>query len=252
MYGVYGKPWLALDALLPLDLLDEEHIAIELATSTKHSNSYGKGFARDMTNYLTCPPDASASIRQFYAENGDNPAAITEFAKIYYKALAPTRVVRLANMNPRLLGDLRPQFQQLVASDKWWTPIECMFPCVREFIRASGAFDSVGRVHFLLTDQQSATPEHIDSAHPLCGPQRGYNAPPDREFLWIKMSQPKHFYVLDDQTGYRHQVTSRAAWFNTYDLHGGDPNEVVTWSLRIDGVFSNDFRNKLQGLANAS
>jgi hypothetical protein len=95
MYGVYGKPWLALDSILPLELLDEEQIAIELATSTKHSNSYGKGFARDMVNYLTCPPDASPAIQQFYRDNANNPAAITEFAKIYYKALAPTRVVRL-------------------------------------------------------------------------------------------------------------------------------------------------------------
>ena len=90
MYGVFGKPWLNLDSLLPLDMLNEEEIAIELATSTKHSNSYGKGFARDMVNYLTCPADASSRVKQFYAENADRPEAITEFAKIYYKALAPT------------------------------------------------------------------------------------------------------------------------------------------------------------------
>lgn len=252
MYGVFGKPWLNLDSLLPLDMLDEEEIAIELATSTKHSNSYGKGFARDMVNYLTCPPDASRKVQQFYAENAHRPEAITEFAKIYYKALAPTRVVRLAHMSPRLLSDLRPQFQHLVSDPTLWTPISGMFPHVREFIAASGAFKHVGRVHFLITDQQSATPEHIDSHHPLCGPARGYKAPADRQFLWIRMNQPKHFYVLDDEAGIRHEVTSKSAWFNTYDLHGGDPNPVVTWSLRIDGAFTDDFINKLRELANAS
>jgi hypothetical protein len=56
----------------------------------------------------------------------------------------------------------------------------------------------------------------------------------------------KTFYVYNEDTKEKHIVDSPAAFFNDLDMHGGEVCQSMTWSLRIDGVFSEEFRKKLE------
>lgn len=245
MRGVYGRPWLALDDLVPLEILDAEAINMELATAPRNNNVWGVEFPKDFIHFMRCPPDASPAVQEFYERNKNNRQAIANFAKLQYQAYSPTWTVRLVEMDKRLAGKVAKDFQLAVDDPTMWTPIPNIFPSVHRFIRESGVFQSTGRMNFFITDHNCNTPEHTDYQHDSNSLTKGYHAAAEKEFLWISLAQQKNFYVLDEATGTKHVVTSKCAWFNTLDRHGGDPVRPQTWSLRIDGVFTPEFRNKL-------
>jgi hypothetical protein len=63
------------------------------------------------------------------------------------------------------------------------------------------------------------------------------------EFVWFRSNTDKPFYMLDPVTGERKYVQSHCAWFDTVNqFHGGDGRDGLTWSIRVDGEFTEDFR----------
>ena len=52
-------------------------------------------------------------------------------------------------------------------------------------------------------------------------------------------------YEWDPETKNKTYINSRAAWWNDQDWHGGERIMEQSYSLRIDGKFTNDFRKKL-------
>jgi hypothetical protein len=63
-------------------------------------------------------------------------------------------------------------------------------------------------------------------------------------FIWINIDGRKKFWLWDDETKERIDITSRAVIFDNADWHGADPATFTGWSLRVDGVFSNAFLEK--------
>jgi hypothetical protein len=63
------------------------------------------------------------------------------------------------------------------------------------------------------------------------------------EFIWFRTNLDKPFFMLNPQTGERVDVRSHAAWFDTVNqYHGADATGELAWSIRVDGVFSDEFR----------
>lgn len=77
MRGVYNQPWLDLDDLVPLSLLNEEHINIELATSTRTNNTYGADRPNDFAQHLRPPPDASEMVQAMLYASRVGASALT-------------------------------------------------------------------------------------------------------------------------------------------------------------------------------
>jgi hypothetical protein len=64
------------------------------------------------------------------------------------------------------------------------------------------------------------------------------------EFVWFRTNMDKPFYMLDPRTGERRYVRSHSAWFDTVNqFHGGDGQDGLTWSIRVDGEFTEEFRS---------
>ena len=69
------------------------------------------------------------------------------------------------------------------------------------------------------------------------------------------ISNPKYLFSklgIDHVTNYKKiYVKGKVVWFNAMDIHGGDPLEHFSWSLRIDGIFKDEFkeiiRRKVRG-----
>jgi hypothetical protein len=52
--------------------------------------------------------------------------------------------------------------------------------------------------------------------------------------------------MLDPETGERCTVGSHAAWFDTVNqFHGADASGGLSFSIRVDGVFSDEFRRNI-------
>jgi hypothetical protein len=97
-------------------------------------------------------------------------------------------------------------------------------------------FKARGRMIIMYDDSGRAVTAHRDhDSVELC-----------HEFIWFRTNLGKPFYMLDPRLGERRYVRSHAAWFDTVNqYHGADATCGLSFSIRVDGVFSDDFRSKI-------
>lgn len=63
------------------------------------------------------------------------------------------------------------------------------------------------------------------------------------EFVWFRTNLSKPFYMLNHRTGEKRYVSSYSAWFDTVNqFHGSDPCDGLSFSVRVDGRFTDEFR----------
>lgn len=66
------------------------------------------------------------------------------------------------------------------------------------------------------------------------------------EFMWLRTNRSKPFYMLNPDTGERAYIKGHAAWFDTVNqFHGADASGGLSFSIRVDGVFSDAFRSQI-------
>ena len=130
---------------------------------------------------------------------------------------------------PRELTEEAVHFPNTV---KW---IESLVPSI---------FDHVGRVIFFHREADGIPFEHRDLDGNL-GIQNGYT-PHRNEFIYIRPDLKAPFYIWDPETKNKIHINARVAWWNDQDWHGGSEIMEQSWSLRIDGQFSEEFRKKLK------
>lgn len=94
-----------------------------------------------------------------------------------------------------------------------------------------------GRVVIFLNEPGIATLEHRD----LPDNTHGID-----EFIWINLDKRKRFYVVDPDSQQRVYINNTIAWFNTVDLHGAEPVDYATYSIRVDGRFTDHMRKLLK------
>lgn len=63
------------------------------------------------------------------------------------------------------------------------------------------------------------------------------------EFVWLRTNLSKPFYVFNPSTEEKRYIAGYSAWFDTVNqYHGADATGDLSWSIRIDGRFSDAFR----------
>jgi fermentation-respiration switch protein FrsA (DUF1100 family) len=63
------------------------------------------------------------------------------------------------------------------------------------------------------------------------------------EFIWLRTNCEKPFYVLEPETGAKRYIAGHSAWFDTVNqYHGADATGELAWSIRVDGLFTDEFR----------
>jgi len=109
------------------------------------------------------------------------------------------------------------------------------FALLMDFIKTL-PFESTGRILILYDTNSCKVPAHRDHLETeTC-----------HEFIWFRPNLKKRFYMLNNDTGTRKYVNSYSAWFDTVNqYHGCDPGSGLTYSIRVDGKFTNDFKRKI-------
>jgi hypothetical protein len=97
-------------------------------------------------------------------------------------------------------------------------------------------FEATGRMLVIYDDSGTEVPAHRDHLDAgIC-----------HEFVWFRTNFLKPFYLLNHRTGERLYASSHTAWFDTVNqFHGSDPGEGLTFSVRVDGRFTEDFRRQI-------
>jgi hypothetical protein len=62
----------------------------------------------------------------------------------------------------------------------------------------------------------------------------------------------KRVFLWEEATAKKIPVAGRAYWFNDQDDHGVDADPFFRYSIRVDGVFREDFLARLRDTAEAS
>jgi hypothetical protein len=115
------------------------------------------------------------------------------------------------------------------------TPAAEEFSELTDFIETL-PFKATGRILVIYDDAGAAVPAHRDHlSTEVC-----------HQFVWFRTNLTKPFYVLNPQTGEKLYVESYTAWFDTVNqFHGSDAGRGLTFSVRVDGHFSDDFARRI-------
>jgi hypothetical protein len=155
----------------------------------------------------------------------------------------------LGDEAPRLPGsrlvylartEAKDDYYELDRTELWRpTPEAQEFAPLMGFI-ATLPFAATGRIIIMYDYDGRAVPAHRDhdSAH-LC-----------HEFVWFRTNLLKPLYMLNPESGERLDVTSHSAWFDTVNqYHGADAAPGLSFSIRVDGRFTDAFRAKIPDAA---
>src|SRR5215216_5111027 len=124
----------------------------------------------------------------------------------------------------------------LDASELWHaTEATSEFALLMDFI-ATLPFKSTGRMLIMYDNISRPVTAHRDHAESdIC-----------HEFIWFRTNLTKPFYLLNPATNERKYVESYSAWFDTVNqFHGSDPADGLTFSIRVDGTFTDEFRKQI-------
>ena len=101
-------------------------------------------------------------------------------------------------------------------------------------LKTIGIFSNITESYFLTLDSGGIPFEHFH-------PDQGVAS----EFLHIRPKVSRPFYIRDARTLEKTYINSRVAWWDDRISHGGDPVMFPTYTLRIDGTFTDHFRQKI-------
>jgi hypothetical protein len=109
------------------------------------------------------------------------------------------------------------------------------FSSLMDFIETL-PFKATGRMLIIYDDTARSVPAHRDHL----------SAEVCNEFIWFRTNLRKPFYMLNHRTNEKLYVESYSAWFDSVNqFHGSDPQEGLSFSIRVDGVFNDEFKKKI-------
>lgn len=127
-------------------------------------------------------------------------------------------------------------YYDLDRTDVWEpTPAAAEFAPLMDFITTL-PFKATGRILIMYDPQGRAVSAHKDhDSIELC-----------HEFIWMRTNLRKPFYMQHPETGERRYIEGHSAWFDTVNqFHGGDASGELSFSIRVDGIFSDAFRSTI-------
>ena len=239
MNGIGGKPYIAADDYIDLEgiIALEKEICYGIARSEVQAGIYGPGIkdVEKYGNYLGhsirySKQEMANDERAMFASLTRNQRAL--FFKLYEGMYSASSVVYLRDFKNlsinSYVGKAREDNTKPTANIDY-------FPKLTEWIYKL-PFKEIGRIIFFLHEHDCTLLTHRDGVR---------YAPHNNEFLWINPCGVKNFFIYDENTGDEHVVDCKAAFFNDLDMHGGRSNSKMTWSLRVDGIFTDEFRKQL-------
>jgi hypothetical protein len=127
--------------------------------------------------------------------------------------------------------------------EKSWTADAELFPELKAWLESlvGTVFTHLGRIIFFKAEHDCQMLMHRD----LILPDEHDYFNHRHEFIHLRTTLDKPFYIWDPETDTKVLVDSHATFFNDQDWHSGGKVNKQTFSLRVDGVFTEEFRAKM-------
>jgi len=127
-------------------------------------------------------------------------------------------------------------YLDLDKTELWeFTEAASEFTLLVDFIKRL-PFSAFGRMLLIYDDGGRTVPAHRDHEETdVC-----------HEFVWMRTNMRKPFYTLNPVTGEKKYIEGHTAWFDTVNqYHGSDAGEGLTFSIRVDGRFTDEIRGPI-------
>lgn len=256
--GINGKPYLHLEQYLNMESFDQ--MQAEICLGFAEARSFAKegtwmkpGFTWDESSYIINWKPIPRAIEEFLSLPDNDPIKVTgmplfkDFSN-YEQRNKFTRYLKMA------MGAYDPYIYYFLWEEGSWddrtavrklTAEAAHFPSVVLWVEnliEEKIFEHIGRVIFFHCEAGGIPFEHRD-----LDAKNGINVsyPHRNEFIHIRPNTKKSMYVWDPEKKNKIYINSRAAWWNDQDWHGGEMIMEPSYSLRIDGRFTEKFRKKL-------
>lgn len=252
--GLFGRPYLDLSPHLDLSALPEIHEELCLGLA-EIDPLYTGGSHRTLG---IVPPSRLEDERRRAVDYGEILAGLSGEDRARFLSLGDDDVVDPTDVGEEKgRGLTRAQqrwleyrhgvyfpwqvFHQLIETEYWDEKAQprdftrearVRFPETVAFIRGL-PFVHVGRANVM-----GLKARHEGTVHRDGDPAKQRDAD---HFITVSPGGPKELFLWDEETRTKTPVIGRAVWFNDHDHHGVDPSDRFQYSLRVDGVFRDDF-----------
>jgi hypothetical protein len=256
--GINGQPYLNLESYLNMDKFDQ--LQPEIIRGFAEARMYAKegtwmapGFTFEDMSYKHNWKPVYQAMKEFLELPDSDP--IKQAGMPLYKDFKNfeqrNKFTRFLKMS---MGAYDPYIYYYLWEEGSWddrtaprnlTPEAQFFPNVVKWVEdmiEDRIFEHIGRVIFFHCDHDGIPFEHRD-----LDAKNGMNVvkPHRNEFIHIRPNTKKAFYIWDPEKKNKVYLNTRAAWWNDQDWHGGERIMEQSYSLRIDGKFTKQFREEL-------
>lgn len=254
--GINNQPYY--DLAQYLDMAEFDRMQPEIIRGFAEAREHAKegtwmapGFTFDKMSYQPFWKPIYKAMEEFMALPDTDPIKIAGMElykdfKNYKQRNKFTRFLKMA------MGAYDPYIYYFLWEEGSWddrtaprklTDEAAHFPNVVKWVESmTDIFEHVGRVIFFHCDHDGIPFEHRD-----LDAKNGMNVivPHRNEFIHIRPNTKKAMYLWDPESKDKTYLNTRAAWWNDVDWHGGERIIEQSYSLRIDGKFTEAFRKKL-------
>ena len=256
--GINNNPYIDMEQYLDMAKFDQLQPEIlrgfaEAREFAKEGTWMAPGFTFEQMSYIPHWKPIYQAMEEFLALPDDDPIKmggidLYKDFKNYKSRNKFTRYIKMAMgaYDPYIYyflweegdWDQRPAERQLTEESKY-------FPGVVDWVlklKEDKIFEHIGRVIFFHCEADGIPFEHRD-----LDARNGINVvkPHRNEFIHVRPNTKKAFYLWDPEEKNKVYLNTRAAWWNDVDWHGGEKIMEQSYSLRIDGKFTEDFRKRL-------
>ena len=258
IHGINNHPYLNMEPYLDMDkfekLQPEIMSGFALARDcAKEGTWMTPGFTFDNMSYIVNWKPIYKAMEEFMSLPDDDPIKqhgmklMPSDFKNFHQRNKFTRYLKMA------MGAYDPYIYYYLWEEGSWddrtaprklTPEAEHFPNVVKWVESlvGNVFEDIGRVIFFHCEADGIPFEHRD-----LDAKNGMDQtfPHRNEFIHIRPNTKKAFYLWDPETKNKTYLNTRAAWWNDQDWHGGERIMEQSYSLRIDGKFTEEFRKTL-------
>lgn len=262
--GIAGKPYIDLDQYLDIDGFINLHP--EICKGMALTREFAKegtwtvpGFEQSTGSYMWNWKPIYKAFNEYLSLPEDHPIKIQgkdifpNNFKDYKQRNIFTRYLKLT------MGASDPYIYYFLWEEGEWdnkgtsknkTEIAKFFPGTVEWVEsliANNIFSEIGRVIFFVCDHDLQPFEHRDvvkNSDNTLVPSNTFTAH-NNEFIHIRPRTKRGFYLWDPDKQNKVYINSYASFWNDQDWHGGEVLKTQEYSMRIDGKFTTDFKQKL-------
>jgi hypothetical protein len=259
--GINGFPYLDLSEYIDIEAFDR--LQPEIFTGFSLARNYAKegtwmkpGFDQSYGSYNWNWKPIYKALDDFFKLPDDDPIKVEGLKlhnniKDHHSRNLFTRYLKMA------MGAYDPYIYYFLWEEGSWddrssprklTPEAEYFPTVVKWVEdliKQNIFEHIGRVIFFHCEADGIPFEHRDLNDKITNRDANGYSPHRNEFIHIRPNTKKAFYIWDPESKNKIYINSKAAWWNDQDWHGGERIMEQSYSLRIDGKFTEEFRKKL-------